>query len=101
MPGEPWDLGPHLFTCDCIFFFGARIPISRIYGPVRPSTVGRWTQTLRKYGITARKGMTIYHGPRNQGRIEETTNLARIPLVDYDFDREVNKKWLLPFARAS
>ncbi|GJJ70251.1 hypothetical protein EMPS_02600 [Entomortierella parvispora] len=66
-----------------------KIPISRVYGPVRPSTVGRWTQTLRKYGITARSpGITTSKGPHSHGRIEDTTNLARIPLVDYDFDRE-------------
>ncbi|KAG0047668.1 hypothetical protein BGZ83_007312 [Gryganskiella cystojenkinii] len=67
-----------------------KIPISRVHGPVRPSTIGRWTQTLRKYGITARHGMTLHHGPKGlqRGQIADTTNLARIPLVDYDFDRE-------------
>ncbi|KAF9347754.1 hypothetical protein BGX26_000791, partial [Mortierella sp. AD094] len=54
--------------------------------PRRPSTVGQWTHTLRKYGLTQR-GRGGAQGDQ-RGRYEEETNLARIPLVDYDFDRE-------------
>ncbi|KAF9903182.1 hypothetical protein EC991_004090 [Linnemannia zychae] len=71
-----------------------KVPIQTFHGPIRPSTVGRWAHTLRKYGLVER-----YHRPkvagggggprgRQRGRVTDETNLARIPLVDYDFDRE-------------
>ncbi|KAF9140183.1 hypothetical protein BGX30_006923 [Mortierella sp. GBA39] len=72
-----------------------KIPIETFNGPVRPSTMGRWGHTLRKYGLSQRHSQ--HHrfnsgggGPqgRQRGRVDDETNLARIPLVDYDFDRE-------------
>ncbi|KAF9133705.1 hypothetical protein BGX30_012196, partial [Mortierella sp. GBA39] len=61
-----------------------------------PSTVGRWEHTLRKYGLSADLGPNQRGGPqgRQRGRIIEDADgdqekkVARIPLVDFDFDRE-------------
>ncbi|KAK5823530.1 aspartic peptidase domain-containing protein [Linnemannia elongata] len=71
-----------------------KIPIETFNGPVRPSTMGRWSHALRKYGLSQRHSQ--HHHPkagggprgRQRGRVDDETNLARIPLVDYDFDRE-------------
>ncbi|KAG0348771.1 hypothetical protein BG004_004238 [Podila humilis] len=57
---------------------------------VRPSTLGRWAHGLRKYRLTAKKG-SPFGGPLHNSQAginDNTTNLARVPLVDYDFDRE-------------
>ncbi|KAF8947293.1 hypothetical protein BGZ47_009681 [Haplosporangium gracile] len=74
-----------------------KIPIEAFNGPVRPSTMGRWAHALRKYGMSQRR--SHHHrtesdgggkGPRGRRReqVTDETNLARIPLVDYGFDRE-------------
>ncbi|KAF9178427.1 1,3-beta-glucanosyltransferase [Haplosporangium sp. Z 767] len=65
-----------------------KIPIEVVQGPVRLSTMSRWMHTLRKYGIASRHGARALgmHG-HQRGRLGNETNLARIPLVDYDFDR--------------
>ncbi|KAG9063345.1 hypothetical protein KI688_004227 [Linnemannia hyalina] len=63
---------------------------------IRPSTVGRWEHTLRKYGLSADFGPNQRGGPqgRQRGRIiedadgDQEKNVARVPLVDFDFDRE-------------
>ncbi|KAF9402296.1 hypothetical protein BGZ94_004966 [Podila epigama] len=51
--------------------------------------MGRWAHSLRKYRLTAKKGST-FGGPRTHrdAAFDNTTNLARVPLVDFDFDRE-------------
>ncbi|KAF9328101.1 hypothetical protein BG006_008661 [Podila minutissima] len=63
-----------------------KVPITTINLSRKPSTVGRWMHTLGKYGIST-KG-----GPRGvqRGRVipDAETNLARVPLVDFEFDRE-------------
>ncbi|KAF8969083.1 hypothetical protein BGZ46_010730 [Entomortierella lignicola] len=63
-----------------------KIPIQKFNTTARPSTIGRWNRTLRKYGLTRRaRG----RAKGDQGdRYETELNLARIPLVDYNFDRE-------------
>ncbi|KAF9431811.1 hypothetical protein BGZ76_011676, partial [Entomortierella beljakovae] len=63
-----------------------RVSIQHFNGKARLSTAGRWTHTLRKYGLTQR-GRGGAQGDQ-RSRYEDETNLARIPLVDYDFDRE-------------
>ncbi|KAF9284883.1 hypothetical protein BGZ68_004340 [Mortierella alpina] len=74
-----------------------KIPIRTVNGPIRLSTMGRWRHTLRKYGLShttsaAVSGIEIeaVGGPRGyqRGRALSESNVARIPLVDYDFDRE-------------
>ncbi|KAG0211678.1 hypothetical protein BGX28_007572 [Mortierella sp. GBA30] len=72
-----------------------KIPIKTVNGPVRASTLGRWRHTLRKYGLSQKKsseGAGAGAGGKPRGHqfdlVETETNLARIPLVDYDFDRE-------------
>ncbi|KAF9931274.1 hypothetical protein FBU30_010503 [Linnemannia zychae] len=69
-----------------------KVPIKTFNGPIRPSTAGRWAHALRKYGLKQRHHMHPEEkkGPRGRqhGQIVEETNLARISLVDYDFDRE-------------
>ncbi|KAG0231286.1 hypothetical protein BGX31_005574 [Mortierella sp. GBA43] len=66
-----------------------KVPISTIHSDVRPSTMGRWKHTLLKYGlIHKRRRDKVGHHGHQRGRIEDETSLARIPLVDYDFDRE-------------
>ncbi|CAO3569049.1 unnamed protein product [Mortierella alpina] len=55
----------------------------------RPSTLGRWAHALRKYGMSAHRG-----GPKGvqRGRVTYAEGgngrTGRVPLVDYDFDRE-------------
>ncbi|KAF9538354.1 hypothetical protein EC957_006892 [Mortierella hygrophila] len=73
-----------------------KIPITTLAHLIRPSTVGRWEHTLRKYGLSADFGPNQRGGPqgRQRGRIIEDADgdqekkVARIPLVDFDFDRE-------------
>ncbi|KAF9928611.1 hypothetical protein BGZ67_006861, partial [Mortierella alpina] len=74
-----------------------KIPIKTVNGPIRLSTMGRWRHTLRKYGLSHKNssavsgiGSEAVGGPRGyqRGRALSETNVARIPLVDYDFDRE-------------
>ncbi|KAG0257488.1 hypothetical protein BG011_003937 [Mortierella polycephala] len=68
-----------------------KIPIEVVHGPVRPSTTSRWVHTLRKYGIASQHGVgTLGMLGHQQGHLVNVTNLARIPLVDYDFDREID-----------
>ncbi|KAF8936187.1 hypothetical protein BGZ47_009627 [Haplosporangium gracile] len=61
---------------------------------VKPSTVGRWEYTLRKYGLSTDFGPNQRPGPkgRQRGRVvedgDDKKNVARVPLVDFDFDRE-------------
>ncbi|KAG0338469.1 hypothetical protein BG000_003926 [Podila horticola] len=62
------------------------VPITTINLSRKQSTVGRWMHTLGKYGISTNGG------PRGvqRGRVisDSETNLARVPLVDFEFDRE-------------
>ncbi|KAF9982088.1 hypothetical protein BGZ75_006555 [Mortierella antarctica] len=76
-----------------------KIPIKTVNGPIRLSTMGRWRHTLRKYGLSHKNssavsgiGSEAVGGPRGyqRGRALSETNVARIPLVDYDFDREID-----------
>ncbi|KAG0320033.1 hypothetical protein BGZ99_004716 [Dissophora globulifera] len=69
-----------------------KVPITRVTSSGRPSTVGRWAHTLRKYGLSQKRHASKAGGPRGRqrGQLEDETSLARIPLVDYDFDREVD-----------
>ncbi|KAG0281773.1 hypothetical protein BGZ96_001021, partial [Linnemannia gamsii] len=63
-----------------------------------PSTVGRWEHTLRKYGLSTDFGPNQRGGPqgRQRGRVvgdnddneDDVKKVARVPLVDFDFDRE-------------
>ncbi|KAI8603280.1 aspartic peptidase domain-containing protein [Dissophora ornata] len=66
-----------------------KIPITTVHGARRPSTVGRWVHTLRKYGIS---GSRITGGAKGMQRFRlvggDEVGVARIPLVDFEFDRE-------------
>lgn len=66
-----------------------RVPITTIKLSRKQSTVGRWMHTLGKYGMST-KG-----SPRGVQRDrvipDSKTNLARVPLVDFEFDREVKR----------
>ncbi|GJJ71400.1 hypothetical protein EMPS_03750 [Entomortierella parvispora] len=64
-----------------------KVPITSIQRDRKPSTVGRWVHALRKYGLSTRPSTG---GPKGvqRGRVTDPSKLARIPLVDYDFDRE-------------
>ncbi|KAF9110046.1 hypothetical protein BGX27_006854 [Mortierella sp. AM989] len=66
-----------------------KVPITSIQESQRPSTVGRWIHTMRKYGISSPH--THSKGPNGvqRGRVaDNSSDVARIPLIDYDFDRE-------------
>ncbi|KAF9952970.1 hypothetical protein BGZ72_005784 [Mortierella alpina] len=74
-----------------------KIPIKTVNGPIRLSTMGRWRHTLRKYGLSHKESAAelgvateAVGGPRGyqRGRALSESNMARIPLVDYDYDRE-------------
>ncbi|KAF9904634.1 hypothetical protein EC991_002508 [Linnemannia zychae] len=78
-----------------------KIPITPLLRAKSPSTVGRWEHTLRKYGLSTDFGPTSARkGPqgRQRGRVvggeiagkggENEDRVARVPLVDFDFDRE-------------
>ncbi|KAG0234070.1 hypothetical protein BGW42_006936 [Actinomortierella wolfii] len=67
---------------------GYKVPIRTFHGPVRPSTVGRWMHALRKYNLRPRKTFSGRNKGYEQNKGDSATNLARVPLVDYDFDRE-------------
>ncbi|KAF9567059.1 hypothetical protein EC968_003528 [Mortierella alpina] len=76
-----------------------KIPIKAVNGPIRFSTMGRWRHTLRKYGLTHKDSAAVSGikaeteaGPQGyqRGRALSETNVAKIPLVDYDFDREID-----------
>jgi hypothetical protein len=79
-----------------------RIPITALTHTKRPSTVGRWEHTLRKYGLSTAFGPKQRGGAkgRQRGRVvedgndndDDRTKVAKVPLVDYDFDREVRMK---------
>ncbi|OAQ26847.1 acid protease [Linnemannia elongata AG-77] len=73
-----------------------KIPITTQVGLTRPSTIGRWEHTLRKYGLSTDFEPNQRGGPqgRQRGRVIEDADenqekkVARVPLVDFDFDRE-------------
>ncbi|KAG0363312.1 1,3-beta-glucanosyltransferase [Gamsiella multidivaricata] len=65
-----------------------KISITTIQGGRRPSTVGRWVHTLRKYGVSRSMAGGVKSIQRGGVAEGERTSLARVPLIDYDFDRE-------------
>ncbi|KAK3818973.1 MAG: aspartic peptidase domain-containing protein [Benniella sp.] len=65
-----------------------KVPIMKVHSGSRPSTVRRWRHTLQKYGLSQRPRHKTGPQGHQRGRVEDEANLARIPLVDYDFDRE-------------
>ncbi|KAF9959325.1 hypothetical protein BGZ70_008880 [Mortierella alpina] len=88
-----------LTTADAAQEEYLKIPIKTVNGPIRLSTMGRWRHTLHKYGLLDKKsaavsgiGTEAAAGPRGhqRSRALSETNVARIPLVDYDFDREID-----------
>ncbi|KAF9352116.1 hypothetical protein BGX26_010006 [Mortierella sp. AD094] len=63
-----------------------KVPITTIQHARRPSTVGRWVHTMRKYGISGPQTEGVKGVQR--GRVPDGSGVARLPLIDYDFDRE-------------
>ncbi|KAG0326509.1 hypothetical protein BG004_002963 [Podila humilis] len=63
-----------------------KVPITTIHLARKQSTVGRWMHTLSKYGMETMSGPRGYQ----RGRVVSgsKTNLARVPLIDFEFDRE-------------
>ncbi|KAI7821246.1 hypothetical protein BC939DRAFT_456265 [Gamsiella multidivaricata] len=76
-----------------------RVPIEKINGTARLSTVSRWSHTLRKYGLSHRhRHRHRANGPQGhqRGQLEgNATNLARIPLVDHDQNNDFLLCWSL------
>ena len=68
-----------------------RIPIETLKGPAQPSTMDWWGHALREYGHLQHHRPEAGGEPRGRqrGRNDDETNLARIPLVEYDFDHKV------------
>ncbi|KAF9974868.1 hypothetical protein BGZ73_001643 [Actinomortierella ambigua] len=67
---------------------GFKVPIKTVHGPVRAATVSRWVHALRKYNLRPHRHFSGSLKGSKQGNDDSATNLARIPLADYDFDRE-------------